>query len=134
LLGWDTHGLPIEHQVIQTYRGEKKKLRQACHDFALTQVQIQKRQLEKIGLFTDYNRYYITLDKEYESEQIRIFGEMVRKGLVYQGFRPIYWSCGNETALAEAEIEYYEKKDTSLYFKIILAKKFLGKENINLLI
>ncbi|CAJ0842094.1 10743_t:CDS:10 [Entrophospora sp. SA101] len=116
--GWDTHGLPIEHKVIQTYQSKKINLHQVCHDFALTQVQIQKEQLKKLGLFTEYNHYYITLNKEYEAEQIRVFGEMVKKGLIYQGFRPIYWSCGHETALAEAEIEYYEKKDTSLYFKI----------------
>ncbi|CAI2179822.1 4946_t:CDS:2, partial [Funneliformis geosporum] len=104
--------------------------------FLLEQVQIQKEQLKKLGLFTDFEKYYITLDKEYEAEQIRVFGEMVKKGLIYQGFRPIYWSCGHETALAEAEIEYYEKKDTSLYFKIKLAergklkveKTFLGEK------
>src|SRR6185503_879846 len=122
--------------MIQAHQGQKISLRQVCHDFALEQVQIQKEQLKKLGLFTDYGKYYITLDKEYEAEQIRIFGEMVKKGLIYQGFRPIYWSCGHETALAEAEIEYYEKKDTSLYFKIKLAETpdFLGQENINLLI
>src|SRR5438270_789834 len=124
LLGWDTHGLPIEHKMIQAHQGQKINLRQVCHNFALEQVQIQKEQLKKLGLFTDYEKYYITLDKEYEAEQIRVFGEIVKKGLVYQGFRPIYWSCGHETALAEAEIEYREKKDTSLYFKIKLADNF----------
>jgi isoleucyl-tRNA synthetase len=120
--------------MIQNHQGQKVNLRQICHDFALEQVQIQKEQLKKLGLFTDYEKYYITLDKNYEAEQLRIFGEMVKKGLVYQGFRPIYWSCGHETALAEAEIEYLEKKDTSFYFKIKLAEKFFDKENINLLI
>lgn len=134
LLGWDTHGLPIEHKMIQVHQGQKINLRQVCHDFALEQVQIQKEQLKKLGIFTDFEKYYITLDKEYEAEQIRVFGEMVKKGLIYQGFRPIYWSCGHETALAEAEIEYYEKKDTSLYFKIKLANSFFGKENVNLLV
>jgi len=134
LLGWDTHGLPIEHKMIQAHQGQKINLRQVCHDFALEQVQIQKEQLKKLGLFTDYEKYYITLDKEYEAEQIRVFGEMVKKGLIYQGFRPIYWSCGHETALAEAEIEYLEKKDTSLYFKIKLAENFIGKENVSLLV
>lgn len=134
LLGWDTHGLPIEHKMIQAHQGQKINLRQVCHNFALEQVQIQKKQLKKLGLFTDYDKYYITLDKNYEAEQIQVFGEMVKKGLIYQGFRPIYWSCGHETALAEAEIEYLPKKDTSLYFKIKLAEKFLDKENVNLLV
>src|SRR5205814_5524135 len=126
--------LPNEHKMIQAHQGQKVNLRQVCHDFALEQVQLQKEQLKKLGLFTDYEKYYITLDKEYEADQIRIFGEMVKKGLIYQGFRPIHWSCSHETALAGAEIEYYEKKDTSLYFKIKLAESFLGKENVNLLV
>src|SRR3954453_9406402 len=120
--------------MIQIYQGQKINLRQKCHSFALEQVQIQKEQLKKLGLFADYEKYYITLDKKYEAEQIRIFGEMVKKGLIYQGFRPIHWSCSHETALAGAEIEYYEKKDTSLYFKIKLEGSFLGKENVNLLV
>ncbi|CAI2175667.1 14110_t:CDS:2 [Funneliformis geosporum] len=107
--------------MIQAHQGKKVNLRQVCHNFALEQVQLQKEQLKKLGLFTNYEEYYITLDKKYEAELIRIFGEMVKKGLIYQGFRPIHWSCGHETALAGAEIEYYEKKDTSLYFKIKLA-------------
>lgn len=136
LLGWDTHGLPIEHKMIQNFKGQKVDLRQTCHDFALSQVQIQKEQLQKIGLFTDFEKYYITLDKSYEAEQIRVFGEMVKKGLIYQGFRPIYWSCGHETALAEAEIEYLDKKDTSLYFKIKLSEnpQFIDENDVNLLI
>jgi isoleucyl-tRNA synthetase len=76
--------------MIQNFKGQKVDLRQTCHDFALSQVQIQKEQLQKIGLFTDFEKYYITLDKSYEAEQIRVFGEMVKKGLIYQGFRPIY--------------------------------------------
>jgi isoleucyl-tRNA synthetase len=111
-------------------------LRELCQQFALEQVQLQREQLRKLGLFTDYNKYYITLDKNYEAEQLRIFGELVKKGLIYQGFRPIYWSCGHETALAENEIEYLEKKDTSLYFKVNLAESpsFLDKKNVSLLV
>src|SRR5437763_179278 len=136
LLGWDTHGLPIEHKMFQVHKDKKNDLRPLCHQFALEQAQNQREQLKKLGLFTDYDKYYITLDKNYEAEQIRVFGEMVKKGLIYQGFRPIHWSCGHETALAEAEIEYLPKKDTSLYFKIKLVKNrvFLGWEDISLLV
>ena len=136
LLGWDTHGLPIEHRILQNYPDQKINLRSFCHNFSLEQVQLQKEQLKKLGLFTDYEKYYLTLNKEYEAEQIRVFGEMVKKGLVYQGFRPIYWSCSHETALAGAEIEHYPKKDTSLYFKINLTKiaQLFGKEKVSLLI
>src|SRR3954451_13234229 len=120
--------------MIQAHQGQKINLRQKCHSFALEQVQIQKEQLKKLGLFADYEKYYITLDKKYEAEQIRVFGEMVKKGLIYQGFRPIHWSCSHETALAENEIEYYEKKDTSLYFKVYLTSEFLEKKNVSLLV
>ncbi|CAG8662659.1 879_t:CDS:1, partial [Funneliformis caledonium] len=90
--------------MLQKYPNGNVNLRQACHNFALEQVQLQKEQLKELGLFTNYEKYYLTLDKNYEAEQIRVFGEMVKKGLIYQGFRPIYWSCGHETALAGAEI------------------------------
>src|SRR3954451_17414386 len=113
--------------MIQAHQGKKVNLREVCHNFALEQVQLQKEQLKKLGLFTNYEKHYITLDKKYEAEQIRVFGEMVKKGLIYQGFRPIYWSCSHETALAGAEIEYYEKKDTSLYFKFKLMENLFGK-------
>jgi len=63
----------------------------------------------------DYEEYYITLDKKYEAEQIRTFGEMVKKGLIYQGFRPIHWSCSHETALAKAEIEYYDQSNKMIF-------------------
>ena len=101
----------------------------------MEQAEIQKEQLKKLGLFTDYDKYYLTLNKNYEAEQLRIFGDLVKKGLIYQGFRPIHWSCGHETALAENEIEYLEKKDTSLYFKINLVAltKFLGQKKVSLL-
>ncbi|CAG8621978.1 4620_t:CDS:2 [Ambispora leptoticha] len=116
----DAHGLPIEHKMLQVYPEKKNDLRPLCHQFALEQAQNQREQLKKLGLFTDYNKYYITLDKNYEAEQLRVFGEMVKKGLVYRGYRPIHWSWSHETALAENEIEYLEKKDISLYFKIKL--------------
>jgi len=136
LLGWDAHGLPIEHKMLQIYQDKKVDLRPLCHQFALEQAQNQREQLKKLGLFTDYDKYYITLDKKYEAEQLQVFGEMVKKNLIYRGFRPIHWSWSHETALAENEIEYLEKKDTSLYFKIKLVKNsdFLDGENANLLV
>jgi len=76
--------------MIQVHQGQEIDLRKVCHDFALEQVQIQKEQLKKLGIFTDYEKYYLTLNKKYEAEQILVFGEMVKKGLIYQGFRPIY--------------------------------------------
>src|SRR5438128_7064139 len=113
LLGWDAHGLPIEHKMLQLHKDKKKDLRPLCHQFALEQAQNQREQLKKLGLFTDYSQYYITLDKNYEAEQLRVFGEMVKKNLIYSGFCHIQWSWSNERALAKNEIEYLEKKDTS---------------------
>ena len=92
LLGWDTHGLPIEHKMLQIYKDKKVDLRPLCHQFALEQSQFQREQLKNLGLFTDYDKYYITLDKKYEAEQLQVFGEMVKKNLIYRGFRPIHWS------------------------------------------
>jgi len=135
-LGWDAHGLPTEHKMLQVHKDKKTDLRPLCHQFALEQAQIQREQLKKLGLFTDFEKYYITLDKKYEAEQLRIFGEFVKKGLIYRDYRPIHWSWSHETALAENEIEYLEKKDTSLYFKIKLVESpiFLDQKNINLLV
>ena len=111
-------------------------MRKKCNEYAFQQVEIQKKQLEQLGIFTDYDKYYITSNKHYEAEQIRIFAEMVRKNLIYRGWKPIYWSCSHATALAEAEVEYLEKKDTSLYFKIYSTEisRFFNKEKVSLLV
>lgn len=135
LLGWDTHGLPIEHKVLQIYSNQRIELRKKCSEYASQQIEIQKKQLEQLGLFTDYDKFYTTKDKRYEAKQIRIFAQMVRKELIYRDWKPIYWSCSHSTALAEAEVEYLPKEDYSLYFYLSLAKseELLGLENIYLL-
>ncbi|CAI2198623.1 3348_t:CDS:1, partial [Funneliformis geosporum] len=115
-----THGLPIEHKVLQLFSGEEKVLRKKCDEYASQQVKIQKKQLAELGLFTDYDQIYLTKDKKYEAEQIRVFGEMVKKGLIYQGWKPVYWSCSHATALAEAEVEYLPKEGYSFYFYLPL--------------
>lgn len=136
ILGLDTHGLPIEHKVLQLFPGEKKDLRKKCDEYASQQVEIQKKQLEQLGLFTDYDKVYLTKDKKYEAKQIRIFAEMVKKNLVYQGWRPIYWSCSHATALAGAEVEYLPKEDYSFYFylELVNSEHLLRVEQVCLLI
>lgn len=117
--GWDTHGLPIEQAVTKSgvKRQEKSlvEFRSICEAFAREQVEIQRTQFARLGIFTDWEQYYLTLFPKYEAEQIRIFAKMMEKGLIFRGFKTVYWSPSSESALAEAEIEYQDKKSPSIY-------------------
>lgn len=135
LLGWDTHGLPIEFKVLNSeQKVASADVRTECRRYATEQVQIQKNQLRKLGLLTDYEKFYSTQDRHYEATQIRILGELVKKKLVYRGLRPIYWSWSHKTALAENELEYLDKEDFSLFFKVNLKNSFLQTSDVKLLI
>ncbi|MHD0397990.1 isoleucine--tRNA ligase [Staphylococcus simulans] len=117
--GWDTHGLPIEQAL--TKKGVKRKempvseFRELCKEFALEQIDIQKKDFKRLGVNGDFNDPYITLKPEYEAAQIRLFGEMADRGLIYKGKKPVYWSPSSESSLAEAEIEYHDKRSPSIY-------------------
>ncbi|ELJ9060319.1 TPA: isoleucine--tRNA ligase [Staphylococcus pseudintermedius] len=117
--GWDTHGLPIEQAL--TKKGVKRKemttaeFRDKCQAFAMEQIDIQKKDFLRLGVNGDFDNPYITLKPEYEAAQIRLFGEMADKGLIYKGKKPVYWSPSSESSLAEAEIEYHDKRSTSIY-------------------
>ncbi|WP_027414516.1 isoleucine--tRNA ligase [Aneurinibacillus terranovensis] len=118
--GWDTHGLPIEHAIIKNEKIDRHKVgvvefRERCKEYALTFVEKQKGQFKRLGVRGDWNDPYITLKPEYEARQIQIFGEMAKKGYIYKGLKAVYWSPSSETALAEAEIEYKDKKSASIY-------------------
>ncbi|TDW16623.1 isoleucyl-tRNA synthetase [Breznakia blatticola] len=119
--GWDTHGLPIETAIQkQGYNRKEMKVedfRKICHDYALEQVKIQEKGFKSLGCIGDYDHPYITLQKEFEKDQIKIFGKMATDGLIYQGKKPVYWSPSSETALAEAEIEYKDIKSPAIYVK-----------------
>lgn len=120
--GWDTHGLPIERQVIKMlgvnrHEAGVVKFRDICRDFALKQVENQKSQIKRLGALGDWDNSYLTLDPKFEAKQIEIFGEMAKRGYIYKGLKPIYWCTDCETALAEAEIEYQEDKTNSIYVK-----------------
>ncbi|HOA35129.1 MAG TPA: isoleucine--tRNA ligase [Bacillota bacterium] len=120
--GWDTHGLPIEHQIIKT-RGINRKevspieFRRMCREYALEYVGIQREQFRRLGVRGCWEDPYLTLAKEYEARQISVFGEMVSKGYIYKGLRPVYWCPDCETALAEAEVEYADHRADSIYVK-----------------
>ncbi len=118
--GWDTHGLPIENALSKDKSINRKTMstaefREKCAQFALEQVEIQKGQFRRLGVLGEWHNPYITLHKEYEAAQIRVFGKMVEKGLIYKGLKPVYWSPSSESALAEAEIEYEEVSSPSIY-------------------
>jgi isoleucyl-tRNA synthetase len=117
--GWDTHGLPIEQAL--TNKGVKRKemtvaeFRKLCEKYAYEQIDNQRVQFKQLGVRGDWENPYITLKPEYEAEQIKVFGQMANKGYIYKGKKPVYWSPSSESALAEAEIEYQDKRSPSIY-------------------
>jgi len=117
--GWDTHGLPIEHAVTKTGVNRKElgvaEFRKLCEEYALEQVAKQKDDFIRLNVIADWENPYITLQKEFEAKQIEVFAKMAKKGLIKSGLKPVYWSPSSETALAEAEIEYKNRKDPSIY-------------------
>lgn len=120
--GWDTHGLPIELKAIKEmgldhHQVDKNELRKQCTDYALSFVNIQKEEFKRLGVRGDWENRYVTLDPKFEAEEIGVFGEMAKKGYIYKGVKPVHWCSDCETALAEAEIEYAEKRSPSVYVK-----------------
>lgn len=119
--GWDTHGLPIETAVTKLGFDRKKmgiaEFRKICYDYAMEQVAKQKAGFLSLGSIGDYDHPYITLTKDFEAEQIKIFGKMAMDGLIYKGLKPVYWSPSSESALAEAEVEYKDIKSPTIFVK-----------------
>ena len=119
--GWDTHGLPIENQMIKKHGKGKdtdiNEFRRRCEQFARENVAKQMRQQQRLGVVGDWENSYLTLMPRFEANQIRIFGEMAHKGYIYKGLRPVYWCPHDETALAEAEIEYADDECDSIYVR-----------------
>ncbi|NPV91446.1 MAG: isoleucine--tRNA ligase [Firmicutes bacterium] len=120
--GWDTHGLPIEQQAIKDLGINRKEInvaefRKHCREYALRYVDIQREEFKRLGVRGDWDDPYITLKPAFEAVQIGVFGEMAKKGYIYKGLKPVYWCTDCETALAEAEVEYADKKSASIYVK-----------------
>lgn len=118
--GWDTHGLPIENALTKDKKVNRKEMavsefRKLCEQYAREQVEIQKVGFKRLGVFADWENPYLTLNKSFEAEQIRVFAKMAAKGLIYKGLKPVYWSPSSETALAEAEIEYYDVESHAIF-------------------
>ena len=117
--GWDTHGLPIEQALVNKGVNRKEmtvaEFRELCKEYALEQIDRQRTQFKRIGVRGNWKNPYITLKPEFEARQIGVFGDMAKKGYIYKGKKPVYWSPSSESALAEAEIEYKDKKSPSIY-------------------
>jgi len=123
--GWDTHGLPIEHAAIKIlglnrHELDPLDLRRECKQYALKCLDLQRDDFKRLGVGGDWDNPYVTLYPDYEAKQIQVFGEMAQRGHIYKGLKSVYWCTSCETALAEAEIEYAEKKSHSIYVKFPL--------------
>jgi isoleucyl-tRNA synthetase len=120
--GWDCHGLPIEYKVVKESRAlSPLEVRQKCEAFARKFIDIQRMQFKRLGVFGDWEHPYLTMDPKYEAEILRAFAVFVEEGLVYEAQKPVFWSTGAQTALAEAEVEYQERDDTAVYARFSVA-------------
>ncbi len=120
--GWDNHGMPIESAIIKQNKLNRKAMsvpefRSACHDFAQHYVDVQRESFKRLGVVGDWENPYLTMNPGFEAEEVKVFGAMYQKGYIYKGLKPVYWCPHDETALAEAEIEYQEDPVTTVYVK-----------------
>jgi isoleucyl-tRNA synthetase len=123
--GWDCHGLPIEFKVSQEMRktqvgdaaADAATIRKACEAYARKYIDLQRVQFKRLGVLGDWENPYLTLKKEYEADELRLFADIVEKGFVYRGKKPVYWSIPCRTALAEAEVEYHDHVSQSVFVK-----------------
>src|SRR6058998_391657 len=116
--GWDCHGLPIEYKVVKESRElSPLEVRKRCEAFARKFIDIQREQFKRLGVFGDWEHPYLTMDPKYEAEILRAFAVFVEQSLVYEAQKPVFWSTGAQTALADAEVEYQERNDTAVYVK-----------------
>ncbi len=136
--GYDAHGLPIENAVVKNIKGgrhaiSETELRQKCREYAKTALKGQEAAFKRLGVLGNWENPYLTIKPEYEAEQIRVFGEMYKKGYIEKGLKPVYWCPSCETALAEAEVEYQDVTSDSIYVKFEIADKedFLKAFNLN---
>lgn len=120
--GYDGHGLPIENAVVKSIKGGREavtpeELRKKCREFAHKNLKGQEADFRRLGVWGNWEHPYVTINPDFEAVQVRIFGEMYKKGYVYKGLKPVYWCTDCETALAEAEVEYADHKSHSVYVK-----------------
>jgi isoleucyl-tRNA synthetase len=134
--GWDCHGLPIEFKVSQELRkagnteADAATIRKACEAYARKYIDLQRSQFKRLGVLGDWDNPYLTLNKEYEADELRLFADIVEKGFVYRGKKPVYWSIPCRTALVEAEVEYQDHVSQSVFVKFPV----VGRPGVNLVI
>jgi len=130
--GWDCHGLPIESKVMtelgeQAHAKSKLEIRSICMKYARKYVRIQSRQFQSLGIFGDFENPYLTFKPSYEAGIMEVFAELVGKGLVYKQLKPIHWSIGCQTALAEAELEYKDISSPSIFVNFEVTEQSVGR-------
>ena len=123
--GWDNHGMPIESAIIKKNKLNHKAMpipefRSACHDFAQHYIDVQMDGFKRLGVVADWEHPYKTMAPSFEAEEVKVFGAMYKQGYIYKGLKPVYWCYHDETALAEAEIEYQDDPCTTVYVKFPL--------------
>jgi len=130
--GWDCHGMPIEHQLFKELGITKQQIvqvefRHKAKAYAKRFVEIQREQFKRLGVLGDWDHPYLTMDRTYELVIIRMFKELLQAGYIYYGKKPVYWCATCETALAEAEVEYENRQDPSIYVKLEIAPELRGR-------
>ena len=120
--GWDNHGMPIESAIIKEQKLNRKAMsvpdfRSACHAYAQKYVDIQSEGFQRMGVVGDWEHPYLAMSPSFEAEEVKVFGAMYKRGYIYKGLKPVYWCPHDETALAEAEIEYKDDPCTTVYVK-----------------
>ncbi len=120
--GWDTHGLPIESAILKDKKVKRDELttaefREKCKEYALSFVDKQREQFKRLGVIGEWENPYITLTPDFEAKQIEVFGKMAEQGFLYKGMKPVYWCPADQTALAEAEVEYADDPCTTIFVK-----------------
>ena len=123
--GWDNYGMPIESAIIKQNKLNRKQMsvaafRSACHDFAQHYIDVQMEGFKRLGVLGDWEHPYKTMNPGFEAEEVKVFGAMYKKGYIYKGLKPVYWCYHDETALAEAEIEYQDDPCTTVYVKFAM--------------
>jgi len=124
--GWDCHGLPIEHKIAQDLGSKIRQMdvlavRKLCCDYAEKYTKIQSEQFQRLGILGEWANPYLTMRPEYEGQTLEVFARIVERGLVYRKLKPVPWSIANQTALADAELEYQDVSDNSVYVEVPLA-------------
>ena len=136
--GYDGHGLPIENAVVKNIKGGRAaltpaELREKCREYAHNSLVGQEAEFKRLGVLGNWEHPYLTISPEYEAEQVRVFGEMYKKGYIEKGLKPVYWCASCETALAEAEVEYADISSKSIYVRFEFDETSTEKINSNIL-